>query len=75
MMRGVRVMTVFFILLLALVVGVVRIGHADGDDSCHCCIAHMTRGSCAGRQNIAVCVCCTPIAAIDTFAAIIFVVG
>ncbi len=52
---------------------VVCIGHADGDDSCRCCIKPMTLDSCACWQNIAVCVCCARIVAIDILLAIFIV--
>ncbi len=50
------------------------IGHADGDNSCCCCIERTTLDSCAGRQNVAVCVCRARFATIDALAAIILVV-
>ena len=64
-----------FFLLLALVVVFVHVGHADGDDSCHCHVERATLDSCAGQQNIAVCVHCTHVAEIDALAAIVIVVG
>ena len=67
-MRGVCVTT-------ALVFVVVCIGHADGGDSCRCCIKRMTLDSCAGQWNIAVCVRHTCFAAIDAFVVIIVVAG
>jgi hypothetical protein len=66
-------MALFLLLLLALVVVVVHIGHADGDNSCCPCVEHMTLDSCAGQQNVAVCVHCARDAAIDILAAIFVV--
>ncbi len=65
----------FFLLLALVVVVVVLVGHADGDDSCRPRVGHVTRGSCAGWQNVAVCIHRAPAAAIDALAAIIVVVG
>jgi hypothetical protein len=66
----------FFVvwLLFARVVVVVCVDHADGDDSCRRCIEHTNHDSCAGRQNIAVCVHHACFAMIDTLAAIIVIV-
>ncbi len=66
-------MALFLLLLLALVVVVICVGHADGDNSCCHRVEHMTLDSCAGRQNVAVCVCCARVAAIDVLAAIFVV--
>ncbi len=65
-MRGVCVTT-------ALVFVVVCIGHADGGNSCRCCIKRMTLDSCACWQNVAVCVCRARVAAIDILSAIFIV--
>ncbi len=51
------------------------IGHAEGDDSCHCHVKRMTFDSCAGWQNVAVCIRHACVAAIDALAAIIIIFG
>ncbi len=66
-----------FLLLFGCCLGVVvvvHVGHADGDNSCRCCIECTTLDSCAGRQNVAVCVHCACFVAIDTHAAIFVIV-
>ncbi len=52
---------------------VVCVGHAGGDDSCHCRVERTTLDSCTGRQNVAVCIRCAHVAAIDVLVAILVV--
>ncbi len=52
-----------------------RVGHADGEDSYHCCVKRTTLGSWAGQKNDAVCVHRARIAAIDALVAIIVIAG
>jgi hypothetical protein len=46
------------------------VGHVEGDDSCRRCVEHTALDSCAGWQNVAVCICCASFATIDVLVAI-----